>query len=65
MTRQLDGYQELSTAVLEERLWLLEYRVAALTEAVHELRVRCRGSHYGAEDDARAGEGIGRRGSTP
>lgn len=50
MPRQLDGgYQVLSTAALEERIRLLEYRVAALTEAVQELRSRCRGNRESAE----------------
>lgn len=44
MTRQLGGgFQELSTAALEERIRLLEYRVAVLTEAVQVLRARLDG----------------------
>lgn len=52
MTRQLDGgYQQLPAAALEERIRLLERRVAVLAEAVRELRARCHGSDERADAD--------------
>lgn len=57
MTRQLGGgFQELSTAALEERIRLLEYRVAVLTEAVRVLRARSTGRRLDAEAEAPARE---------
>lgn len=57
MTRQLvGGYQELSTAALEERIRLLEYRVAVLTDAVRALRVRLGDGRVRPENDDRIRE---------